>query len=298
MVLPPRRTPPHPRPDESVSSPVRRRPPPAGLAVGDRLRRGRLRPARRRRPAGAAGCVAAWRCSHTSWTSLGLYENMSKSSFAAAENMSSAGAALGFNVGLPPSMPRATSAFLFSMYFGVFLSCQPNWITMAVRFSSEPFWNAVRTMFFAASSASSQCLLAQSTMSWLCITLVMPSVASTRKRSLSVIGKIFTSGSAVDNEEGALKNESPSDRVIAKPWYSLREAFFDEPGFAGAAILQAPRTLRTRPPARSILFFSSIRSGLWSSETATACPARQRMARESPMFAITSRRAVPSLGLP
>mmetsp|Transcript_27768 Transcript_27768/g.64754 ORF Transcript_27768/g.64754 Transcript_27768/m.64754 type:complete len:222 (-) Transcript_27768:330-995(-) len=153
-------------------------------------------------------------------------------------------------------------------------------------------------MFLAASSGSSQCRAAQSTTSWLLSTLYMPSVASTRKRSLSDIGMILTSGSAEDSAVGCLKERSPSERVIASPWYSLREALLAALGLAGAAIRHAPRTFKTRPPARSIRFFSSSLSGLWSSETATACPARQSTARESPTWANTSRSAVPSLGFP
>mmetsp|Transcript_102566 Transcript_102566/g.318912 ORF Transcript_102566/g.318912 Transcript_102566/m.318912 type:complete len:329 (-) Transcript_102566:969-1955(-) len=233
------------------------------------------------------------------------HPNISKSSFStevAVANMSLApvfpGSAAGLIVGLPPSMPCAASALLLSMYFGVFLSDQPNWITTAVRFSSEPFWKAVRTMHFAASSGSSQCLPAQSTTSWLLRTLWMPSVASTRKESLSDNGSTFTSGSAEDSAVGCLKQRSPKERVIASPWYSRREALLEPRGFAGAAIRHAPRTFSTRPPARSMRFFSSSLSGLWSSETATAWPARQSTARESPTWASTRRSAVPSLGLP
>mmetsp|Transcript_85818 Transcript_85818/g.220905 ORF Transcript_85818/g.220905 Transcript_85818/m.220905 type:complete len:232 (+) Transcript_85818:56-751(+) len=91
-----------------------------------------------------------------------LHPNMSKSSFGAS---AITGSATGFSVGLPPCMPCATMAFRFSRYFGVSLSCQPNWMTMAVTFSSDPFWNAVRTTVFAASSGSSQCFPAASTMS-------------------------------------------------------------------------------------------------------------------------------------
>mmetsp|Transcript_52467 Transcript_52467/g.149541 ORF Transcript_52467/g.149541 Transcript_52467/m.149541 type:complete len:323 (-) Transcript_52467:89-1057(-) len=126
----------------------------------------------------------------------------------------------------------------------------------------------------------------------------MPSVARTRKRSLSVIGRTLTSGSADDSAVGCLKQRSPSERVIASPWYSRRDALLAPLGFVGAAIRHAPRTLRTKPPARSMRFFSSSLSGLWSSVTATACPARQSTARESPTWASTSRNAVPSFGFP
>mmetsp|Transcript_35317 Transcript_35317/g.77160 ORF Transcript_35317/g.77160 Transcript_35317/m.77160 type:complete len:337 (-) Transcript_35317:204-1214(-) len=218
---------------------------------------------------------------------------MSISSLAAGP----AGAAPGLSFGLPPSRPLATRVFLFSMYFGVLLSCHPNCMITAVMFSSDPFWNAVRTTFLAASSASSQCLPAQSTISWLLSTLVIPSVHKIRKRSLSVIGMTFTSGSAVERADGDLKLESPRDLVIDRPAYSLRAAF-DAPALAGAAMRQAPRTLSTRPPTRSMRFFSSNREGVWSSVTATPWPARQRMARESPTWARTSRSGVPSFGLP
>mmetsp|Transcript_24671 Transcript_24671/g.46568 ORF Transcript_24671/g.46568 Transcript_24671/m.46568 type:complete len:221 (+) Transcript_24671:235-897(+) len=152
-------------------------------------------------------------------------------------------------------------------------------------------------MFLAASSESSQCLLAQSITSWLERTLVTPSVTRTTKRSLSDIGITRTSGSGADRA-GFLKQASPKDLVMERPWYSLREDFVEPRGFAGAAIRQAPRTFKTKPPARSMRFFSSIRSGLWSSVICTACPALQSIARESPMWASTSRRAVPSLGFP
>mmetsp|Transcript_100653 Transcript_100653/g.293347 ORF Transcript_100653/g.293347 Transcript_100653/m.293347 type:complete len:203 (-) Transcript_100653:289-897(-) len=85
---------------------------------------------------------------------------------------------------------------------------------------------------------------------------------------------------------------------MAKPWYSLRADLLMELGFVEAATRQAPRTCSTRPPARSMRFFSSARVGLWSSETATAWPPRQSTALESPRLATTSRSAVPSLGLP
>mmetsp|Transcript_8928 Transcript_8928/g.24880 ORF Transcript_8928/g.24880 Transcript_8928/m.24880 type:complete len:241 (+) Transcript_8928:119-841(+) len=183
-------------------------------------------------------------------------------------------------------------------YFRAFLSAQPNWITNTVKLSSLPRWYAVRTTLFAASSGSSQCFKARSTTSWLFKTSKMPSVASTKKRSLSVKGMIWMSGSAIDKEVGCLKYKSPRDLVIAKPWYSLRADLCMEFGLVDAATRQAPRTCRTRPPARSIRFFSSIRMGLWSSEAATACPPRQRTARESPRFATTSRKAVPNLGFP
>mmetsp|Transcript_84513 Transcript_84513/g.188760 ORF Transcript_84513/g.188760 Transcript_84513/m.188760 type:complete len:206 (-) Transcript_84513:208-825(-) len=126
----------------------------------------------------------------------------------------------------------------------------------------------------------------------------MPSVAKTTKRSLSERGTICISGSAMDSRVGCLKYKSPKERVIAKPWYSRRADLLMELGLVDVATRHAPRTCSTRPPTRSMRFFSSIRMGLWSSETATACPPRQRTARESPRLAMTRRSAVPSLGLP
>mmetsp|Transcript_23181 Transcript_23181/g.64768 ORF Transcript_23181/g.64768 Transcript_23181/m.64768 type:complete len:210 (+) Transcript_23181:356-985(+) len=125
-----------------------------------------------------------------------------------------------------------------------------------------------------------------------------PSVARTKKRSFSESGKMLISGSAMERRLGCLKYKSPSDRVIARPWYSRRADLLMEPGLVEAATRQQPRTWSTSPPWRSMRFLSSMRVGLWSSETATACPARHKTARESPTFAITRRNAVPSFGLP
>mmetsp|Transcript_56320 Transcript_56320/g.156901 ORF Transcript_56320/g.156901 Transcript_56320/m.156901 type:complete len:249 (+) Transcript_56320:290-1036(+) len=169
---------------------------------------------------------------------------------------------------------------------------------MAVKLLSAPFLNAVRTMFLEAASGSSQCSLAKSTTSWLLSVLKMLAVAMTTKRSLSIGVNTFTSGSGIKSAAACLKAKSPNDRVMDTPWYSRRDALLLAFGFAGAAIRQDPRTFSTRPPARSTLFFSSMRCGRWSSVNATASPPRQRTARVSPTWARTSRKAEPSFGFP
>mmetsp|Transcript_110316 Transcript_110316/g.276174 ORF Transcript_110316/g.276174 Transcript_110316/m.276174 type:complete len:202 (+) Transcript_110316:362-967(+) len=57
-------------------------------------------------------------------------------------------------------------------------------------------------------------------------------------------------------------------------------------------------TAPTKPPAFSMRSVSAGSSGLWSSESATASPARHKIARESPMLATTTRKGRATSGGP
>mmetsp|Transcript_43400 Transcript_43400/g.143586 ORF Transcript_43400/g.143586 Transcript_43400/m.143586 type:complete len:234 (+) Transcript_43400:787-1488(+) len=106
------------------------------------------------------------------------------------------------------------------------------------------------------------------------ITSQMPSHASTTNSSLSESrASTMTSGNAVT---ACAFRSTVSHRLYTK-----------SPSARETARSPLTRLNLTVPPAASIRAFSSGLYGLWSSDSGTACPARQSTARESPVFAQT-----------
>mmetsp|Transcript_73198 Transcript_73198/g.176925 ORF Transcript_73198/g.176925 Transcript_73198/m.176925 type:complete len:223 (-) Transcript_73198:348-1016(-) len=131
--------------------------------------------------------------------------------------------------------------------------------------------------------------------SWFSQNSHSPSEASTIILSASVSSTWCISGSEIT--PAVCATVSPSERAIASPGMSMWPSHTR----GGPSMPSSYSTANTRPPAARMRFFSSSRSGLWSSETSTAwilpsSPCRPRMIRESPMLATlsVSSRIVPN----
>mmetsp|Transcript_75726 Transcript_75726/g.195136 ORF Transcript_75726/g.195136 Transcript_75726/m.195136 type:complete len:314 (-) Transcript_75726:828-1769(-) len=223
-----------------------------------------------------------------------------------SSSSSSASAAGAASAGLSPLMeaaadaagsslaPSTSAAFLSSAASrSAFVRSQPKRTTNAVRSSWLPFSSALAMRASAAFCSLSPCLrtpLTSLTASLSLTTSQMPSLPNiTNSSDSQSISWMVISGSA-EMMSGRLKSLSPSARETARP-------MIGETRLRGSIARQTLLTSATPPPAASMRFFSSGRSGLWSLVRRTASPPPlPRTARESPRFARNRRSRICSSG--